>query len=189
MRFPSAVSLVRLRCDYEISSARYIHNFLLLQSLTALVASTTLDVLNRSNCWHRGGEFFAETHVSTESAPSPQDTRVSHAHEDCRGPQSTGGSTQKGTPSSYAHLEIRTRLEVVLEIFGWVFPVQCVCLCAWYTKPYTAPVSAARVLSFPFSSVRKTVLSKEASGRGPARRFFFRKNARGRPQQPLRDQR
>jgi hypothetical protein len=51
-------------------------------SLTVFEASTTLDVLNRSNCWHRGGEFFAETHVSTESAPSPQDTRFSRAHED-----------------------------------------------------------------------------------------------------------
>src|SRR5579863_9682387 len=51
-------------------------------SLTASNASTTLDVLNRSNCWHRGGEFFAETHVSTESAPSPQDPWVSRAHED-----------------------------------------------------------------------------------------------------------
>jgi hypothetical protein len=51
-------------------------------SLTVFHASTTLDVLNRSNCWHRGGEFFAETHVSTESAPSPQDTRFSRAHED-----------------------------------------------------------------------------------------------------------
>jgi hypothetical protein len=53
-----------------------------LSSLTALSASTTLDVLNRSKWWHRGGEFFAETHVSTESAPSPQDPWVSRAHED-----------------------------------------------------------------------------------------------------------
>jgi hypothetical protein len=54
------------------------------------------------------GEFFAETHVSTESAPPPQDPRISRAHEDQRGPQGAGGPTQKRTPSSHTHLEKRT---------------------------------------------------------------------------------
>jgi hypothetical protein len=73
------------------------------------------------------GELFAETHVSTKSAPSPQNTRFSHAHEDCGRPQSFGGPTQKGTPSSYAHLEIRTRLPVMRASRGRVFPAPCVC--------------------------------------------------------------
>jgi len=56
------------------------------------------------------GEFFAETDVSTQGAPPPQNARLSFAHEDQRGPQSAGGPTQEGTPSPYARLEIRCRL-------------------------------------------------------------------------------
>jgi len=125
-RFPSGASNELFRRDCEISSADYCNNFGPARSLTAFRASTTLDVLNRSHCWHRGGEFFAETHVSTESAPSPQNTRFSHAHEDCRRPQGFGGATQKGTPSSYAHLENRNRPPRRTRR-GRVFPAPCVC--------------------------------------------------------------
>ena len=115
--------------------------------MTASAASTTLHVLTRFDSRGRGGEFFAETHISTESAPPSQDARVSHAHEDGRRPQSACGAPQEGTPSPYAHLELRMAR-------GRIFQGSRACCEAPNTKPCMAPVSADRALSLLFSSAR-----------------------------------
>ncbi len=93
------------------------------------------------------GELFAETHLSTESAPPSQDARLSHTHEDRGRPQGTGGPPQKRTSSSYAHLEIRTA-------HGRIFPAPCACCNAPTTKLCMARANAARALSLQFSSAR-----------------------------------
>src|SRR2546422_6522612 len=49
-------------------------------------------------------QFVAETHVSTQSAPSPQDARLPRAHEVRRWTQGPGGSPQEGTSSPHANL-------------------------------------------------------------------------------------
>jgi len=88
--------------------------------LTVFAASSTLRISNWTIYRYLEGEFFAETHVSTKSAPSPQNARLSYAHEDGGRPQSVGGPPQKGTSSSHAYLKIR-------KVRGRVFLVPCVC--------------------------------------------------------------
>jgi len=114
------------------------------------------------------GEFFAETHVSTENAPPPQNARLSRAHEEQRRPQGPGSAAQKGTPSSYAHLEIRISLpparrsrrtlavnptgRVGQDSLGKVFRAPFASSSARNTKPSTEQASAARALSSQFST-------------------------------------
>ena len=50
--------------------------------------------------------IVAQTHLSTQSAPSPQDARLPRAHEDQGGPQGPGGAPQEGPPSPHAHLKL-----------------------------------------------------------------------------------
>ena len=131
-------------------------------SLTASAVSTTLHILTWSPRGAERGEFFAETHLSTESAPPSQDARLSHTHEDSRGPQGTGGAPQKRTSSSYAYLKIRMAR-------SRVFHAPCAYCDASITKLYMAQANAARALSLQFSSARSKRFGASLQPKSPRR--------------------
>jgi len=89
------------------------------------------------------GECFAEAYISTAETTSRQDTRISFAHEDRRGPQSACGAAQEGTPSPQSRIARiappgasgfrATRAWYAAEILTW----------------FTAPGSACRVRTSP----------------------------------------
>jgi len=55
---------------------------------------------------HRGA-FVAQTHVSTQSAPPPQNARLPVAHEDRWRTQGPGRAPQEGPPSAHARINLR----------------------------------------------------------------------------------
>jgi len=134
-------------------------------SLTLFAASTTLTVLNRStsrDCW---GEFFAETHVSTESTPASQDARVSYTHEDSGRPQGTCSAPQKRTSSSYADLKTAVAR-------AWVFRATSDCCGALISKLCMARANAARALSLQYFSARSRRSGASLPGEGPRLAFL-----------------
>ncbi len=71
--------------------------------------------------------LLAKAYLSTQRAASPQNSRLSCAHEISGRTQSLGGPPQEGTPSPYAHL-----------VFGVVSAVRLSSFAAPSLKPFIA---------------------------------------------------
>ena len=120
------------------------------------------------------GDCLAKAHISTAPPPPRKDARLPRAHEVQGRPQGAGGAPQEGTPSAHPRI-VRCPLlarpargqgeERFRAKRGWCG--------AENLMPFTAPGSAARVPTSPFSSAptncRRAVLDSASRRRWAAR--------------------